>query len=279
MILVADGGSTKCDWCLAEPGKAPIHFSTEGYNPYFIDAASMVASLHKQIPGELEKKSVKQVFFYGAGCTPGEKSETVQRALQQVFTGSHIHVQSDLFGAARAMLGETAGFAAILGTGTNTCLYDGRTITMNIASAGYILGDEGSGSHIGKSLLRDYLRGLLPPEIKKNFDEQYGLSAQEILDSIYKKPMPNRFLAGFSKFIHVHLDHSYSQELVRGCFYSFFKNLVTKYPGYETFTFNCIGSIGFHFKDILQEIICEQKMEVGKIIKSPIEELIRFHSS
>ena len=278
MILIADGGSTKSNWCLVNYPKAPVFFNTEGYNPYFVDSPTIVASLNTQLPDNLDKAAVQEVYYYGAGCSVQEKIDIVAKAMQAVFVNAKIHVGHDLLCAARALLGKDSGFAAILGTGTNTCLYDGKDITLNIDSLGYFLGDEGSGSFIGKRLLRDYMRNYLPEQMQKNFQETFGLSNEDIFDNLYNKPLPNRFLASFSKFVYDNNNFSYSREIVKEGFQVFFKNLVMHYPDYHKYTFNCIGSVGYNFRDVLGEVSIENNMRVGKIIRSPIDDLVYYHT-
>lgn len=278
MILIADGGSTKSNWGLINYPNAPVFFNTEGYNPYFVDTATIVASMNEQLPDNLDRAAVKEVYYYGAGCSVPEKVEIVSKAMQAVFRKAKVVVGHDLLAAARALLGRDAGFAAILGTGTNTCFYDGQNVVLNIDSLGYFLGDEGSGSYIGKRLLRDFMRGYLPEQMSKNFKETFGLSNEDIFDNLYNKPLPNRFLASFSKFVYDNNNFSYSREIVKEGFQTFFKNLVTHYPDYHKYSFNCIGSVGYNFRDVLMEVSIENNMKVGKIVRSPIDDLVYFHT-
>lgn len=277
-MLIADGGSTKSNWCFIDKNQEhPVYFNTEGYNPYFIDTASIIDSLRTSLPEDLNKEGIKQVHYYGAGCSTKEKNEIVVKAMQIVFPNAIVYVDHDLLAAARALLGRKQGFAAILGTGTNTCLYDGKDITYNIDSLGHYLGDEGSGSFIGKRLLRDYMRGLLPEVLHNNFVEQFGLSNEDILDALYNKPLPNRFLASFAKFVYDNNNLKYCRDIVKEGFTTFFNNLVCNYPNYQNYTFNCIGSVGYNFRDILSAVAKKKGMEVGKIIRSPIDDLVQFH--
>ncbi len=175
MIVIADGGSTKTNWCLLDDSKKKIYFNTEGYNPYFVDSAYIVASLKKGLPNDIPFHEINEVYYYGAGVHNEEKANIVKEAIQVVFPQSQVEVGHDLLAAARALLGDQAGFAAILGTGTNSCIYDGSKITHNIDSAAYILGDEGSGSYIGKKLLTDFIRGLMPKDVAEVFFNTYKM--------------------------------------------------------------------------------------------------------
>jgi len=277
-MLIADGGSTKSNWCLIDKKlDQNVYFNTEGYNPYFIDTASIIESLQNSIPEDINKTGIDHVYYYGAGCSTEAKNEIVIKAMSSVFPNAEIYVGHDLLAAARALLGKSPGFAAILGTGTNTCLYDGNNITLNIDSLGHYLGDEGSGSYIGKRFLRDYMRKLLPETLHNNFVEAFGLSNEDILDAIYNKPLPNRFLASFAKFVYDNNNLKYCRDIVKEGFTAFFDNLVCNYPDYQKYSFNCIGSVGYNFRDILQDVAKHNGMAVGKIIRSPIDDLVNYH--
>lgn len=278
MILIADGGSTKTNWCLVDNEDRKIYFNTEGYNPYFVSQDYIIRSLHTHLPADLDKHAITEVNYYGAGCSTDDKRAKVQQAMQQVFTSAAVNIGHDLMAAARALLGRNEGFAAILGTGTNTCLYDGEKIIQNIDSGAYILGDEGSGCHIGKKLLIDYLRGYMPEPVRQLFWDTYHLTPDDVNEQVYTQPLANRFCAGFSKFVYdnnVHIE--YSRNLVRSAFTDFFNNLVTHYPNYRRYSFNCIGSVGYNFRNVLEELVAEHGMVMGNIIRSPIDNLVKFH--
>lgn len=278
MILIADGGSTKSAWCLIDQSGLKKNFNTEGYNPYFVDTRTIINSLERELPESLDKAAVKEVFYYGAGCSTEEKVAIVYNAMKAVFVNADIFVGHDLLAAARALMGNEPGFAAILGTGTNSCVYDGKEVTLNIDSLGYFLGDEGSGSFIGKQLIRDYMRGYMPKDLQEAFFKQYGLTNEDIFDNIYNKPLPNRFLASFSKFAYEHNTSTYARDVVKTSFEYYFKNLVCHYPNYQTYTFNCVGSVGYNFRDILEEVCVANGMKFGKIVRAPIDELVNFHT-
>jgi glucosamine kinase len=278
MIIIADGGSTKTNWCLLNDAGQKIYFNTEGYNPYFVSSEYIVESLFKDLPSDLDLDKVTEVNYYGAGCSTDEKQKIVSDAMANVFTKASIYIGHDLLAAARSLLGLDTGFAAILGTGTNTGLYDGRDISLNIDSAAYILGDEGSGCYIGKKLLTDYLRGYMPEVVRERFWETYKLTPEQVTDQVYTKPLANRFCASFSKFVYDNNVHAeYSRKIVKTSFVDFFENIVSHYPNYKDYTFNCIGSVGYNFRNVLEETAIEYGMKVGKIIRSPIDELVRYH--
>ncbi|MCB2407811.1 N-acetylglucosamine kinase [Hymenobacter lucidus] len=277
MILIADGGSTKSSWCQLDETGNRVYFNTEGYNPDFIKTAEIAASLDKNLPETLARDEVREVFYYGAGVSSSKKADVIAQAMRQIFPNANVIVDHDLLASARALLGRKPGFAAILGTGTNSCLYDGEKIIYNVDSLGYFLGDEGSGSFIGKRLMRDYLRGLLPDGLQDIFREEFNLTREDILDRLYNQPLPNRFLASFGKFAYDHNNISYCREIVLQGFETFFENIVLHYPNYQDYTFNCVGSVAYNFRDALAQVARIHGMEVGKIIRSPIDDLVTYH--
>ncbi|TKB99205.1 N-acetylglucosamine kinase [Pedobacter cryophilus] len=277
MILVADSGSTKTSWCLKSSNNNDIYFDTEGYNPYYLDSSYIVQSITSSLPNHIQKELISEVNFYGAGCSE-DKVVIVEEALRNIFPKATISVELDLLAAARSVLGHSSGFVGILGTGTNSCLYDGKKITHQIDSLGFIIGDEGSGAYLGKQLLIAYSRGFLPEDLKRSFWKTYELTPSDIISEIYTSRMPNRFCAGFCKFINNHVNHPFIIELVKASFRDFFKNIVTYYPDYSKYTFNCIGSIAFNFLPLLNEVAQEFDMKIGNIIKSPIEGLVKYHN-
>jgi N-acetylglucosamine kinase-like BadF-type ATPase len=279
MILIADGGSTKTSWCQLSDAGQRVYFNTEGYNPDFVNTQDIINSLSKSLPDTLPREEVREIYFYGAGVSSPAKAEVIAAAMREIFSGANkVEVTEDLLAAARALLGHQPGFAAILGTGTNSCIYDGQKITHNVDSLGYFLGDEGSGSFLGKRLLRDYLRGLLPDGLQEALKEEYHLGTRnEIIDRLYNQPLPNRFLASFAKFAYDHNNVSYCRQIVVEAFEAFFQNIVLHYPNYQDYTFNCIGSVGYNFRDALTQVANGHGMQVSKIIRSPIDDLVSFH--
>jgi N-acetylglucosamine kinase-like BadF-type ATPase len=278
MILIADGGSTKTNWCLVTDDQKKVLFNTEGYNPYFVSEDYITQSLKDNLPDDLEIDKITEVNFYGAGCSTDEMRAHVEHGMQPIFKNAKINIGHDLLAAARAVLGRNPGFAAILGTGANTCLYDGKDVIQNIDSGAYILGDEGSGCYIGKKLLIDYLRGYMPEEVRQVFWDTYHLTPDDVNEEVYTKPLANRFCAQFSKFVYDNtVNITYSRNLVKTSFQDFFKNLVTRYPDYQTYSFNCIGSVGYNFRNILEEVVAENSMDMGNIIRSPIDNLVKYH--
>lgn len=277
MLLIADSGSTKTDWILMDGKKSISRCCTIGYNPLFINSEAIYLSISQELVPKMDLSSVKKVFFYGADCSSEENIAIVHKALTKCFINSEVFVGHDLLAASRALLGNSRGFAAIIGTGSNSCIYNGEAIEKNIKPLGYLLGDEGSGSHIGKKIVRDHMRGFLPAELELAFTHTYPLKDTDIFDQMYNKPFPNRFLSGFCKFAHTHQKHPYVERIVKESFNDFFLGLVSRYPGHEQYHFNCSGSVGFIFQDALKEVAALHKMKTGKIIASPIEDLAAYH--
>ena len=277
MIIIADSGSTKTIWCsIGEHGQKG-YFTTEGYNPYFVDVAYIIQSMQSSMPSEIVTDKVTAIFFYGSGCFP-DKENIIVESMKSIFKQAKINVYLDLLGAARSLLANDSGFVAILGTGTNTCLFKEGKIVQNIDSLGYLLGDEGSGCFIGKKLLGDYLRGYLPVELSELFFSKYQFTSSSLMDNIYGKPLANRFCAGFSIFVGENINHPYMMNLVSSSFDLFFENLVSKYDDYQKFTFNCVGTVGYVFKNLLENSCHKFNMSFGHIIKSPIDGLVSFHT-
>ncbi|GAB1462790.1 N-acetylglucosamine kinase [Pedobacter sp.] len=281
MILIADGGSTKTNWCLINEAGRRLHFNTEGYNPYFAKQDYIENSLRTTLPDYLDASKLEEVYYYGAGCSTDANKKIVADAMQKVFVNAKINIDHDLLASCRALLGDEPGFAAILGTGTNTCFYDGKEITLNIDSLGYFLGDEGSGSYIGKRILADYMKGFMPKGLSESFFTIYGLTNEDIFDNIYNKELPNRFCASFSKFLYDFktVYPEYMEDVVDKAFTAFFENLVIHYPNYKKYVLNVVGSVGYSFRDRLSVIADRYEMGVGKIIRSPIDDLVEYHLS
>ncbi len=279
MILIADSGSTKTDWACVDENGAVSYFHSLGYNPNFISGPEIQEDILRNLPQGFIPGSVTEIYFYGAGVSELEY-DFMRETLSAVFPEvAKISVAMDLPGAARALLGDKPGFAAILGTGTNSCLYDGRDVTLNIDSLGFILGDEGSGGYIGKALLRDYARGNMPPEIYREVKGLVGKNAEEIIEQVYRKPKANRYCAQFCKWVGDNRHrHPYCNALMKNAFRDFFRNIVTLYPDYGKYTLNCVGSVGYYYQDLLGEVASEFGMSLGNIIKSPLDGLVKYHT-
>ncbi|MBE7440993.1 MAG: ATPase [Flavobacteriales bacterium] len=277
MILIADSGSTKTDWRLVNETEQVKSFQTIGFNPYYISEQQILDELSKSALTEI-KQQVTQVFFYGAGCSSEAKSGEIKQALQQFFTKATIEVDHDLLAAARSLSGNKAGLVAILGTGSNTCFFDGTTIVKNVSSLGFILGDEGSGAHLGKTLVTAYLNNELTEDLHQAFQQKYQLTLLDILDAVYKKPLPNRFLAQFAPFVLEHKQHPQIAAIINACFSQFFEKHICKYENYQQYPLNMVGSIGFVFKNEIEQLATHFGVNMGIVIKQPIDGLVKFHT-
>jgi N-acetylglucosamine kinase-like BadF-type ATPase len=283
MILIADSGSTKTDWRLIDAADRSWQFGTIGFNPFFQDSIMIAEELRRKLLPEIQvvypDNEPLYIYFYGAGCSSPEKCEIVSTAIKHVFPNAIVEVEHDLLAAARALCGRKEGIAAIMGTGSNSCYYNGQKIVSNVTSLGYILGDEGSGAYIGKHFIRDYLNKEVPENIATNFQNEYKLSDEAILNAVYKQTMPSRFLASFSKFINQHKQEPYFIELVNNNFEMFFNKHICKYEQHKTVALSCVGSVAYHYKETLREVADKKGVKIDRILESPIEDLSLFHRS
>jgi N-acetylglucosamine kinase-like BadF-type ATPase len=277
MILIADSGSTKTDWRCVDENQKITSFQTIGFNPYHISEKEILTEL---VSSKLTivQHEVKQVIFYGAGCSSLEKSNEIKLALQQFFTNAKVEVNHDLLAAARALCGHEKGMVAILGTGSNTCLFDGEHIVKNVSSLGYILGDEGSGSYIGKKFISALFTNELSDEMMNKYKSSFSFDLNDVLDAVYKKPLPNKFLAQFAPFVFKHRNIPEIASIIDTCFTDFFEKHICKYENYQQYPLNIVGSVGFIFKDEIEKVASKYNVKLGKVIKQPIEELVRFHT-
>ncbi len=277
MKLIADSGSTKSDWCITDGTSKPRFFETKGFNPYYTSSSVIRNILEKELLPVLNEKSIKEVFYYGSGCSTDSKKIIVDNALSEVFPGTHIEVEHDLLGAARGLLKHEEGIVCILGTGSNSCFYDGKIILENIPSLGYVYGDEGSGAHIGKKLLMAYLKNKLPAKISQAFSQTFNLTLEQILDETYRHERPNKFMASFAGFITEHIENEFMLNMVKTSFEEFFTNQIFHYTNYAEKEISFTGSIAFIFRDILESVMKEYNLKQGSLHQKPIEGLAEFH--
>jgi N-acetylglucosamine kinase-like BadF-type ATPase len=279
MILIADSGSTKTSWCVVNQAGKTREFDTEGYNPCYSGGEKLIEILKPNLPENFNPVDVRKVAYYGAGVYE-DNTHVVQDAIRLIFPNADIDVAMDTVASARALLGRNPGFAAILGTGSNSCLYDGEKIIHYIDSLGFLLGgDEGSGCYMGRRLIGDYIRGYMPEEVRAWFWETYQMKWDVLLERVYSDPMPNRYCASYTRFLTgEHAGHEYlEQQIIRGSFRDFFNNIVKHYPDYQKYSFNSVGTIGWIFRDRLAEVAVEFEMETGNIISNPMEGLVKYH--
>ena len=279
MILIADSGATKSDWILMNEEGEQMRFQLVGLNPFYVDTIEIINILSKELIPFIENKEIRQIYFYGAGCASVFKCMTVEEALNKLFENADIIVESDLLGAGRALFSNREGIACILGTGSNSCHFNGTKIIENITSLGYFFGDEGSGAHLGKVFLKDYLLGNLPPEITADFKKIYNYNRDNILDAIYNLPFPNRFLASFCEFYADHLSNQYIFDMVSNSFREFFTNQIKQYKGYKKLPVSFVGSVAFFFEPLLRQIATEFEVNIDQVLRSPINALAEYHKS
>ena len=278
MVLVVDSGSTKADWQIIDNGQRLTSFKTSGMNPYFLNATEIKNEIINAFPLTLLKDAVKRIVFFGAGCSTVEKKNSIASVLTSIFTQSNIEVHTDMFGAAKALFDKEEGIAVILGTGSNSCVWDGESIITTSPSLGYILGDEGSGSHLGLTLIKKYLTNDLPSELKTLFENSYPISREIILENVYRKPNPNRYLAHFTYFLKENISHPYITYLVTDCFLQFFATQIKVFDNFNHKKVRCVGSIAYHFKDLLHECALASEIELDTIIQTPIESLVDIYT-
>lgn len=278
-ILIADSGSTKTDWVLLDQNNIILQFQTIGFNPYFQSSEDIYTEIKNKLIPVLHDQlhSIAQISYYGAGCSTPEKVQVVKQGLYLAFGNILSEVNHDLLAAARALCGKEKGIACILGTGSNSCLYDGKEVTENVPSVGYMFGDHGSGATIGRTFIQHYFDDKLPLHLKTAF-ENAGFHREIILENVYKRPMPSRYLASIVTFLINYNNDSYVKELIKNCFVDFFEAQVSKYTGAKSLPVNSVGSIGYYYKELLVDAAKETGFSIGNIIKSPIDGLIKYHS-
>ncbi|HBG57696.1 MAG TPA: ATPase [Porphyromonadaceae bacterium] len=274
-ILIADSGATKTDWCLTHGGQIVQQFSTKGFSPVYQSEEEIAEEVRLHVYPLLKEKKVRSIHFYGTGCIP-EKIPLVKNALSQSFPAETICVYSDLIAAAHSLCGHEAGIACILGTGSNSCEWNGKEIVKQISPLGFILGDEGSGASLGKQLVSDALKNQLPEGLKDAFLNEYGLTTASIIDKVYRQPFPSRFLAGLAPFLMKHLDVPHIRRIVTRSFSDFFDRNVMQY-NYQKNKVNFVGSIAWHYADLLKEVAHQKNIGIGEIAQSPMPGLIRFY--
>ena len=279
MILIADSGSTKTDWCVVENGVLVQQIFTKGTNPFFQSEEEISNEIATALLPELKTDEFDAVYFYGAGCGFPDKIEIVHRAIsKQLKVKGNVEVATDMLAAARGLCGREAGIACIMGTGSNSCYYDGENIVANVSPLGFILGDEGSGACLGKLMVGDLLKNQMTPELKEKFLKQFDLTPADIIDRVYRKPFPNRFLASLSPFLAQNINEPCVHELVLNSFKAFFKRNIMQYENYQNLKVNLIGSVAFYYKEVLAEAAETMGIQLGTIIQSPMEGLIKYHA-
>jgi N-acetylglucosamine kinase-like BadF-type ATPase len=277
-ILIADSGSTKTEWCFLSEGRKKI-IETQGASPYFLNEQQLIDMMQRELIPGLKSRTPEKVFFYGTGCAAAANRAMVKRAIRKIFPQAGIEVEHDLTGAARSLCGKNRGVVAILGTGSNSGYYNGKKIVRNSPGLGYVLGDEGSGAYLGKKVLQYFLYKTFDKELRENFNKKYQLDAAEILDAIYKRPLPNRYIAAFTMFLSEHRGHYMIENIIEDGLWDFFLVHLSHYPESVRTPIYFTGSVAFAFQDILKELCKTFGWRAGKFSAKPMEGLIAYHKN
>ena len=278
MILIADSGGSKTDWRLIDKNGLVSQAHAPGFNPYYQPIEDLKDHLREILLPKISD-TVNKIFFYGAGVSSQKNQLTIKNAFLEFFPQAEIEIGWDLLAAARALCGHEPGIACIMGTGSNSCLYDGKKIIDNVANLGWILADEGSGAYLGRIFLVDYLRNKMPADIASQFRERYPFTREEFLEKVYQQEKPSAFLASFMKFIFQHLKDPYCYKLVYDGFSAFYENNVMKYNNYENLKVHFTGSVAFYFSDILRQVANDKGITVKNILEGPIAGLTLYHQN
>lgn len=276
-ILLADSGATKCEWCLAETRKKNRAVVTQGISPYFLTASQIEELLRKELLPGIKNKPVTEVYYYGTGLANPGNVKIVKKVLNNLFPGANVEATHDLLGAARALCGTGKGMACNLGTGSFACYYDGKKIAKTSPGIGYILGDEGSGAYLGKKVIQYYLYNTFDEELRYKFDNKYATSRSEILDNVYRKPLPNRYMASFALFLAENRSHYMIENIIEDGLNDFFFNHLCKYNESWKLPIHFAGSIAYAFRDVISDLCHSYEFELGSILKSPMEGLVKYH--
>ena len=275
-LLIADSGSTKTDWLFVSTNGERLEQHTDGINPAR-DARDIIYNVlyHQLLPQLPQALELQAVYFYGAGCISPFK-ENVQSVISELLSVCHIEVESDLLGSARALCGHEPGIACILGTGSNSCLYDGKNIITNTPPLGYVLGDEGSGAFLGKTFLNGLFKGVLPETLKEAFCRKYDLTLPRIIERVYRLPAANTFLASLVPFIAEHRKQPAIHDMLVDAFRLFIVRNIAIY-GHKEMPLHCVGGIAYQFEEELRVAAAAEDMQIGRILRRPIEAIVQYH--
>src|SRR5579859_326280 len=276
MIIVADSGGSKIDWRLLKKDGTIGQANSAGFNPYYQPLEHLKKIIRESLLPQVHE-TVSKIFYYGTGVSSDKNVQSIQAVFAEHFPQAKIEVGWDLLAAARALCGHEPGIACILGTGSNSCLYDGEKIIDNVANLGWILADEGSGTYLGMQLIFDYFRKEMPESLARQFHARFPWSREEVLEKVYQHEKPGAFLASFAKFIFQHLKEPYCYKLAYKGFSDFFENNVMKYENYENLKVHFTGSIGFYFSDVVRQVANDKGITVKNILEGPIAGLTLYH--
>jgi N-acetylglucosamine kinase-like BadF-type ATPase len=276
-ILIADSGATKCEWCLITDNNRKQVVFTQGISPYFLDAVQVETIIRNELMPSLKNKPVHNIFYYGTGCSNPANAALIKKAINSVFSKAKVEVTHDLMGAARALCGNEKGIACILGTGSNSCFFNGRQVVKNSPGLGYVLGDEGSGAYLGKKVVQYFLYETFDEELRFRFDKMFNTNSVEILENVYKKPLPNRYLARFTLFLADNRGHYMVENIIEDGLNDFFFQHLCKYGESWKNPIHFVGGVAFGFRDVVRELCETYEFELGTILKNPMEGLVKYH--
>lgn len=274
--LIADSGSTKTEWCLMGE-KNPHYYFTQGLSPYFLNKSAIRDVLAAELFPKLKKIKVDELYFYGTGCKSAENKRMMKSVFKSFFPAASVLVEDDVTGAARGLCGKTKGIAAILGTGSSSCFFNGKRITRNSPGIGYVLGDEGSGAVLGKMVIQHFLYGLMDEELEGRFTRKYGLDRASILEAVYRKEKPNRFLASFTVFLAENRGHYMVENIIADGLNAFFYTHLIRFRESSLYPVNFTGGVSYIFRDVIEALCSDYGFVVGNIYKTPMEGLVKYH--
>lgn len=275
--LLADSGSTKTDWCLLRKGKQPVRFSTQGINPYIQTKEMITEMLKNELPWDNAKYKVDHLHYFGAGAANAEKQAILKSILKKHFGIARTEVRGDMLAACRALCGDKPGVVCILGTGSASCYYDGKKIKEQRPSLGFIAGDEGGGNYMGKRILQYYAYGTFDAELRMGFEMRFGNDIREIINKLYHQPNPNRYLASFVTLLKENRGHYMVENIIEDCLNDFFHTSILKHRHTWNMPLYFSGSIACEFHDIIKSLCGQYELEIGDVIKSPMERLIKYY--
>ncbi len=275
--LIADSGATKCEWCVTENGRKKKKIITQGISPYFLTGEEIVALLQKELLPKLRNIKIDEIYFYGTGLSNPNNLKSVKGVFKKLFPATKTEVQNDLLAAARALCGHEKGIACILGTGSNSCFFNGKKIVKNSPGLGYVLGDEGSGAYLGKKVVQYYLYQTFDEELMARFEKRFLTNRMEILERVYKQPLANRYLASFAIFLAENRGHYMIENIIEDGLNDFYFTHLYKYRESWTLPIHFVGSIAYGFRDVLKDLCNTYELELGKVLKAPMDGLTAYH--
>ena len=277
MVLIVESGSTKSDWVLLSPENKQEVYSSMGFNPYFHSSSVIENELRRHTELMTHAEKIQQIYFYGAGCSSTEMNDIVKLGLSNVFTNAHIHIDHDLIACAYATYSGNPSICCIIGTGSNSCYFDGKTVSEVVPALGYILGDEGSGTYFGKKLLSAFLYHQLPKHVEEDFVKEYAIDKNEIVNKVYRNENANVYIASFMPFIAKHKDELFFQKMIEDGLRHFIEVHVCCYPNYKDVEINFVGSIASVFRNALDRAANSLDARIGRVVQKPVEGLVSYH--